>query len=71
MNFYLLIDAIHKLDIGSNYLVINGQANGTLKRWNGSSWVLAQSIQVFDGTNFTNKPLKRWTGDSWEIVSVI
>lgn len=43
---------------------------GILKRWNGTTWEIAQ-LKVYDGGNFVIKPLKIWDGSEWKTVKTL
>lgn len=38
---------------------------GSVKVWNGSSWVDVQSVKVWNGSAWVSRILKHWNGSSW------
>jgi len=70
MAYQFLIDAIHKLNIGSGFnLEIEGDGStiSVLKMWNGTGWELVYKLKV----GIETPRLKRWNGVSWEYVYVV
>ncbi len=54
--------------LGRPFVVNDYLLGGTLKRYNGVSWVTA-TLKRYSGASFVSATLKRYDGSSWLIIS--